>query len=146
MINLTNCSHNILAKCQSQIMRRTFSMLSISFMSSPIVSSIRRLSTCMNQSPLHARWWSAFWATKHLGQKRCPWRDGVLRSGFVEGEEEEKQQKKGCKKQGKIMWFEWLVRRFDMGALAAVSALQQQQPTNSQQGADQTTSTTYVSP
>ena len=41
------------------------------------------------------------------------------------------------------MWFEWLVRRFDMGALAAVSALQQQ-PVDGQQGADQTTSTTSV--
>lgn len=43
------------------------------------------------------------------------------------------------------MWFEWLVRRFDMGALVAVSALQQQ-PADGQQGADQTTSTTSVSP
>ena len=63
----------------------------------------------------------------------------------MEGEEEEKQKKKGCKKQGKIMWFEWLVRRFDMGALVAVSALQQQ-PADGQQGVDQTTSTTSVSP
>lgn len=46
----------------------------------------------------------------------------------VKGEEKGgPEQKKGCKKlqeQG-IMWYEWLLRQCDMGALAAGSALQQ---------------------
>lgn len=37
----------------------------------------------------------------------------------------ENSGREGCKRQGRIMWFEWLVRRRDMGALAAVSPLPQ---------------------